>query len=261
MEQQQVSAAIHLQLQSFPPHAVSWPSRHIQYHTLLNFKQHRQHLNDGEMWQHTPVEDDTRRRASCDGQHSKHTSEDNVSQRMHQDSGYESCSYSPRASISRSRPPIVRQNSNMSTTQLRSRPSTRRSSKPYNTSRNGSVYKVQSYDTSQPSTAYYQFPALDVVELTETATPSDISPPLPQTTHYWTSDSTRRLEYAAIDAASRGVKGWIKKHLVPECMVGPQHVHFDDDSGSVRRFRLELDDDHAEKNSAHNRKGWQFWKD
>lgn len=218
---------------------------------------------DIEMDQHTvSVADGARRRTISDVRQSKHASDDEVSQQMHrQDSGYESCSYSPRASISRSRPPIVRQNSNMSTTQLRSRPSTRRSSKPYNASRNGSVYKVQSYATSQPSTTYYQFPALDVVELTETVSRSEVTPPLPQTTHYWTSDSTRRLEYAAIDAAGRGVKGWIKKHLVPECMVGPQHIHFDDDSGSVRRYRLELDEDHAEKGAAHGRKGWQFWKD
>ncbi|KAG6232637.1 hypothetical protein E4U26_004472 [Claviceps purpurea] len=67
-----------------------------------------------------------------------------------------------------------------------------------------------------------------------------LSPP-PATTHYWTSDSTRRLEYAAIDAASRGVKGWIRRHLVPECFAG-RHVGFEDDSGSVRRYRLDLDE-------------------
>ncbi|KAG5933314.1 hypothetical protein E4U59_006944 [Claviceps monticola] len=75
-----------------------------------------------------------------------------------------------------------------------------------------------------------------------------LSPP-PATTHYWTSDSTRRLEYAAIDAASRGVKGWIRRHLVPECFAG-RHVGFEDDSGSVRRYRLDLDEQdlgHPEK--------------
>ncbi|KAL2890133.1 hypothetical protein HOO65_020675 [Ceratocystis lukuohia] len=68
---------------------------------------------------------------------------------------------------------------------------------------------------------------------------------LPQTTQYWTSDHTRRLEYAAIDAASRGVRGWVMRNLVPDCLVpkhNKQHVAFDDDTGSVRRYRLDLDD-------------------
>ncbi|KAH8903659.1 hypothetical protein BR93DRAFT_884877 [Coniochaeta sp. PMI_546] len=75
------------------------------------------------------------------------------------------------------------------------------------------------------------------------------SPP-PQTTHYWTSDRTRRLEYAAIDAASRGVRGWVMRHMVPDCFIPEdcRPVRFDDDRGSVVRYRLELDgDDKAEK--------------
>lgn len=65
----------------------------------------------------------------------------------------------------------------------------------------------------------------------------------PQTTHYWTSDRTRRLEYAAIDAASRGVRGWIMRNVVPDCFVpkATRRVCFDDDSGSVRRYRLDLE--------------------
>ncbi|SPQ26695.1 25cc3bb5-bda4-44b0-bb4e-e26866a127dd [Thermothielavioides terrestris] len=61
-------------------------------------------------------------------------------------------------------------------------------------------------------------------------------PPLPpQTTHYWTSDRTRRLEYAAIDAASKGVRGWIVRHVVPDCFVprSRRRLGFDDDRGSV----------------------------
>ena len=74
-------------------------------------------------------------------------------------------------------------------------------------------------------------------------TPSPTPPP--QTTHYWTSDRTRRLEYAAIDAASRGVKGWIRRHLLPGCIAPKEdkHLAFDDDTGSVRRYRLELEED------------------
>lgn len=70
-----------------------------------------------------------------------------------------------------------------------------------------------------------------------------LSPFPPQTTHYWTSDRTRRLEYAAIDAASRGVRGWVMRNCVPECFVPRERrrVCFDDDSGSVRRYRLDLE--------------------
>jgi hypothetical protein len=66
----------------------------------------------------------------------------------------------------------------------------------------------------------------------------------PQTTHYWTSDRTRRLEYAAIDAASNGVRGWVMRHVVPDCFVpqSKRRVGFEDDRGSVVRYRLELDD-------------------
>lgn len=107
----------------------------------------------------------------------------------------------------------------------------------------------------------------------------NLPPPLPpQPTHYWTSDRTRRLEYAAIDAATRGVKGWVMRNLVPECFVPKEnrHVSFDDDTGSVRRYRLDLEEDEDDeacqedekkhkKNNNNNcnsegrrRKGW-FW--
>lgn len=72
---------------------------------------------------------------------------------------------------------------------------------------------------------------------------SPIATPPPQTTHYWTSDRTRRLEYAAIDAASRGVRGWVMRNIVPECLVSRDNRRngFDDDGGSVRRYRLDLE--------------------
>ncbi|KAK4654387.1 hypothetical protein QC762_404160 [Podospora pseudocomata] len=85
----------------------------------------------------------------------------------------------------------------------------------------------------------------------------------PQTTHYWTSDQTRRLEYAAIDAASKGVRGWVMRHVVPECFVPPskRRVGFEDDRGSVIRYRLDLDteDDGEEKGNSDSRKGWRTW--
>ncbi|KAJ4393532.1 hypothetical protein N0V93_002744 [Gnomoniopsis smithogilvyi] len=65
----------------------------------------------------------------------------------------------------------------------------------------------------------------------------------PPTTHYWTSDRTRQLEYAAIDAASKGVRGWIMRNMVPDCFVprDTRRAGFDDDGGSVRRYRIDLE--------------------
>ncbi|OAA70689.1 hypothetical protein ISF_02663 [Cordyceps fumosorosea ARSEF 2679] len=207
-----------------------------------------------------------------------------------QDSGYESYEPpSPRTFTSNGCRPsgsVTRRNSSASNPpRLRSsRPSTRRSARSYNTYSSGNgngigigiqqqqpPYKVRSYAQSQP-VGYVQFPEPDLVELAEpegaaAVAPSPPSPP-PQTTHYWTSDSTRRLEYAAIDAAGRGVKGWVRKHLVPDCLVPDQkHLSFDDDTGSVRRYRLHLEDDlHGEKHrrgedQATRRKSWRFWRE
>lgn len=91
----------------------------------------------------------------------------------------------------------------------------------------------------------------------------EVAAPLPpQATHYWTSDRTRRLEYAAIDAAGRGVKGWCRRHLVPDCFVPKEkHVAFDDDTGSVRRYRLELDEEALEKGEYNAKKrSWFGWR-
>lgn len=76
---------------------------------------------------------------------------------------------------------------------------------------------------------------------------SPVSPrtiPPPTTTHYWTSDRTRQLEYAAIDAARKGVRGWIMRHVVPDYLVPRHHRRagtFEDDGGSVRRYRIDLE--------------------
>lgn len=75
------------------------------------------------------------------------------------------------------------------------------------------------------------------------------TPPPPQTQHYWTSDDTRRQEYAAIDARSRGFRGWVLRHFVPDCMIprDQRRLGFDDDGGSVRRYRIELEDEKENK--------------
>ncbi|KAI1183294.1 hypothetical protein F5B17DRAFT_143834 [Nemania serpens] len=117
-------------------------------------------------------------------------------------------------------------------------------------------------------TSYYYFPSPETItgndEVAEESEESDRAypPPLPQTTHYWMSDHTRRLEYAAIDSASRGIKGWVMKHVVPNCFVpeNNRRLTFDDDTGSVRRYRLELEcDDSSMKEDKRSRKlGWLF---
>ncbi|KAL1881486.1 hypothetical protein VTK73DRAFT_3548 [Phialemonium thermophilum] len=88
---------------------------------------------------------------------------------------------------------------------------------------------------------------------------STVYAPPPQTTHYWTSDHTRRLEYAAIDAASRGARGWIMRHIVPDCIVPRERrrLQFEDDRGSVVRYRLDLDpDESGDPPEKSNRRSW-----
>ena len=45
---------------------------------------------------------------------------------------------------------------------------------------------------------------------------------VPATVQYWTSPETRRKEYAAIDAASRGIKGFALM-ILPDCMVPKEY--------------------------------------
>lgn len=214
-----------------------------------------------------------------DGQHALIPAATKMQRR---DSGYESHEATPRPSVSQARLPLpTRPASNASSStgmgsppRLRKRPTTRRSSKSFPQPSWSTPLLYHSsphlHGSRPPSATYTQFPTPDLIELIETSstshrdhheqTPATNQPP--RTTHYWTSDRTRRLEYAAIDAAGRGVRGWVRRNLIPECF-GPRHVAFDDDRGSVRRYRLELEDDHEEKSSGPNpvrrRKSWQFW--
>ncbi|KAI2633292.1 hypothetical protein GGS21DRAFT_519923 [Xylaria nigripes] len=113
----------------------------------------------------------------------------------------------------------------------------------------------------QQPNSYIYFPAPESMssgaDHEEAEAEAAYHPPPPQTVHYWMSDSTRRMEYAAIDAASRGVKGWIIKHVVPNCLVPKscRRLTFDDDTGSVRRYRLELDCD-GEEGKSGKKLGW-----
>ncbi|PTB62374.1 hypothetical protein BBK36DRAFT_1172571 [Trichoderma citrinoviride] len=167
------------------------------------------------------------------------------------DSGYESHASSPRTSATYIRPKPSRRVSGMSkygtasaqSLRSRIRPQIRRPA----TTQTSVSYQPRTIDTALP-TAYYQFQAPELAEVTETSQEAQNTFLPPQTTHYWTSDRTRRLEYAAIDAAGKGVKGWIRKNLLPDCFAGKnRHVAFDDDTGSVRRYRLDLEDEPEEK--------------
>lgn len=177
---------------------------------------------------------------------------------VRQDSGYaagqDSTSSSRRTSTSSSTRRLKSPSKRTSTTSS-VRPSTKRASRSSPTT----AHAVRTSTSSRPSlhtrhttssyqqTVYqpyqfFQFPTLQDPE--DVAAPPP--PPPPATCQYWTSDSTRRLEYAAIDAASRGVRGFFIK-LVPDCILPPSSrrtkFHCDDeasDAGSVRRYRLAL---------------------
>lgn len=197
-----------------------------------------------------------------------------------QDSGYESrAASSPRTSATYTRPSCDRRTSrtcSISGTRPRtSRPCTRRSTKsaqthPYRQGGSDGItplYLVRPNSVPIPpheAAAYFHFPSPDpdaLVTVTPEQHAQPLTPVVPQTTHYWTSDDTRRLEYATIDAASRGFKGWVRRNLVPDCFVpgANRHVSFDDDTGSVRRYRLELEEDGKGVREDAAARKWQFW--
>ncbi|KAI5856163.1 hypothetical protein GGS23DRAFT_601271 [Durotheca rogersii] len=192
---------------------------------------------------------------------------------LRHDSGYESIR--PRSRSAASRPAPPRRDSSMSTgpaqPRIRARPSVRRSVKSTSSPRIGAqtLHAAPPPPPPPPANTYFCFPPLEPLasglgeEEDEDARAAEPAyPPPPQTTHYWLSDHTRRLEYAAIDAASRGVKGWFLKHVVPDCFVpkASRRVGFDDDTGSVRRYRLELECEEAEEKAGGGAKklGWLF---
>jgi hypothetical protein len=144
-----------------------------------------------------------------------------------------------------------------------SRPSTKRASKSsaqIRTSTSGGRPSMQSrHTTSYSNTTHhqpYQFFQFPTFSSPSTAPDCAVDtpaapPPPPATVQYWTSDSTRRLEYAAIDAASKGVRGFFIK-LVPDCILpkSTRRTRFCDgdegsDAGSVRRYRLQLPEEKA----------------
>lgn len=172
------------------------------------------------------------------------------------DSGYES-NYSGSSHGYRSKAVTCE----LSQTRHRKRPVLQRASRSMSSSYSGrhSGNLPQTIMPKQKKThSYYCFPASEAIT-SHHDDPEESARayhPPPQTTHYWMSDQTRRLEYAAIDAASRGFKGWVMKR-VPNCFVPKENrrLTFDDDTGSVRRYRLELEcDDYSIKESKRSKK-------
>ena len=211
-----------------------------------------------------------------------------------QDSGYESIA--PRDSLSSRQRTSSSTSLSSSTRQRRTRPSAQRSPRSgpvshrprngrHSVSPPGSSRSLSPQQQPQQPLTYFHFPhftssdpalmaepepaiSLDTFTTTAAAvapvrSESPVYPLPPQTTHYWTSDRTRRLEYAAIDAASKGVRGWVMRHVVPDCFVPPskRRVGFEDDRGSVVRYRLELDTEESgvEKAESVRTRGWRGW--
>ncbi|KAG9241469.1 hypothetical protein BJ878DRAFT_428063 [Calycina marina] len=171
-------------------------------------------------------------------------------QMSRQDSGFSDVLYSQRTSTSSNR----RHRPSNSTSAAR--PSAKRATRSTPVLTRHSTYSSRSRirtrhttHAAQPNHEFFHFPSLPPNQTSEPI-PELLADP-PATCQYWTSDSTRRLEYEAIDAASRGVKGFFIK-LVPDCMLpmAKRRTRFHDDSesdvGSVRRYRLELPEEKAE---------------
>jgi hypothetical protein len=181
------------------------------------------------------------------------------------DSGYEAGHERRSMSSSSSRSRRPRQ----SISSASGRPNTKRSSRSAictSTHRTTARPAIQSRysasrvheQTHSPTETYqfFQFPSLAASASTASesrpqshdcpATSTQPHPP-PATVHYFLLPETRQLEYAAIDAASRGVRGFITK-LIPNCILPSEYrrtkFHNGDDAdsdvGSVRRYRLDF---------------------
>ncbi|PGH23666.1 hypothetical protein AJ80_02272 [Polytolypa hystricis UAMH7299] len=87
---------------------------------------------------------------------------------------------------------------------------------------------------------------------------SDTYKPIPATVIDWTSPSTRRREYKAIDRSSRGVRGFWRRFAPLWCQSRERRMLFFEEGkggkemyeGSVRRFRMDVPDDEEEVDKA-----------
>ncbi|KAF7892746.1 uncharacterized protein EAF02_000284 [Botrytis sinoallii] len=173
-----------------------------------------------------------------------------------------SSSHNPRPSLNASRKSSSRSKDSSSTSSsassATSRSTPKRCPKSPRTSTSHSRPNVSRHHHSQtlstpPQYQYFHFPSLSDDLPQETSNPtSTVAPPPPATIHYWTSDQTRRLEYAAIDAASKGIRGFVTR-CIPDCFLPAEKRgnrfcqedmrEGDDDAGSVRRYRLVMEDE------------------
>lgn len=116
--------------------------------------------------------------------------------------------------------------------------------------------------TTSPPLAHLRSPSLPTLPSTSTATfpprpespseprplyPRSYSNYVPATTIDWKLPSTRQKEYETIDRNCRGVRGLWRK-LAPGWCIRDKVVNFwdqqnDSDSGSVRRYRVEVEKD------------------
>jgi hypothetical protein len=94
------------------------------------------------------------------------------------------------------------------------------------------------FSVDAANTNYEQNPSTQSEEMTAEDT---------TTTMHWTSPCTRRREYERIDRANTGVRGFLNK-VVPRCVSGPPEKFYEkdeSDAGSVRRYRLDDEEDTA----------------
>ncbi|KAF7877604.1 hypothetical protein EAF04_001276 [Stromatinia cepivora] len=173
-----------------------------------------------------------------------------------------SSSYHPRPSMNASRKSYSRpkdsSGTSSSASSATSRSTPKRSPKSPRASLSHSRPSLSSRHHSQtlsspPQYQFFHFPSLSDDLSQETSNPAATPPPPPPATiHYWTSDQTRRLEYAAIDAANKGIRGFVAR-CIPDCFLPAEKrgTRFcaedmrerDDDAGSVRRYRLVMEDE------------------
>lgn len=100
-----------------------------------------------------------------------------------------------------------------------------------------------------PNTSHYDHESVDQVDV-EVGT-TETKPTIIE----WTSPSTRRREYKAIDRASSGMRGLWRRVAPRWCQFGDSRVPFFEEGkdgkanyeGSVRRFRMDLPEEPSDK--------------
>ncbi|KAF2268590.1 hypothetical protein CC78DRAFT_378037 [Lojkania enalia] len=94
--------------------------------------------------------------------------------------------------------------------------------------------------------------SIDTISMTSPKQSEDTMAPLEttNTVTHWMSPSTRRREYEEIDRENSGIRIFIRK-MVPRCVSGPPPPRFYEqdtsDTGSVRRYRMDVPEDEADE--------------